>query len=164
MEETKIQEQNTIKTDETTKAETTEQDSVKTETKAVPASTVFRNEVETFLAENGAKEVREALKSILVKEKVEERTKTLRSGLDKLLELRGKLKSIRPDQESFDANGKPVATTYSSAKVKELKKAQELVEKMETALTEALNEFKYEKLEKVLAETKNSGQSSTEAK
>ena len=81
----------------------------------------------------------EMVKTHLVEEELKKRTDLILKGFAKKDELEREIRKVKPDQESFDVGGKKLTSTYSKAKVDELKKLADQLSKVESALEKALN-------------------------
>jgi chaperonin cofactor prefoldin len=76
----------------------------------------------------------------LAEDEIKKREDLLVQGLAKLDEADKEVKKIKPDQGSYDADGKLIGeATFSKAKADELKKAREKLEKISNALEKAFN-------------------------
>lgn len=88
--------------------------------------------------------VEDAVVDAMVTREVNKRSQAIVSVMDKLHRLENETKKInRPDQESFDGEGKLVSQTFSKEKTKAVKEHNEKVEKVRKALTKALDEGDY---------------------
>lgn len=92
--------------------------------------------------------VREKLIAALTDREVAIRVDKLDKALAKRREMENDLRKIKPDVETFDADGKVTSQSYTKAKAEELKKAREQLAKLESAFDKAiegdfgkLNEF-----------------------
>ena len=95
------------------------------------------------LANLGPK-VEDSVVDAMVTREVNKRSQALVTVLDKLARLENEGKKInRPDQESFDGAGKLVSSTFSKEKTKAIKEHNEKIEKIQKALTKALDEGDY---------------------
>lgn len=86
----------------------------------------------------GADKVIAGVRAALVSKELSEREAAVLSALGKLQEAERDSKKIKPDNELFDGEGKSIQTGFSKAKLEELKKNRELVEKLEGAIVKAL--------------------------
>jgi hypothetical protein len=78
-----------------------------------------------------------------VKKEQDRRADAVISAMDKLASYDRDLKKIKPDQVGFDLGGQKVSETYSKAKVDEMNKIKSATEKLEKALTKALENAEY---------------------
>ncbi len=79
------------------------------------------------------------------------RADLLLRGYDKVNSLTAELAKInKPDLVGFDANGQPVSQNYSQAKIAEMKKAREKLQKLTAAFEQAFGGGPFEPLEKAL--------------
>lgn len=98
---------------------------------------------------NSQPEVRKRLVAVLVDRELDNRVSLLDKALTKRAECERELHKARPDQISYDVDGRVVSENYSKAKFEERKKLLEQQNKLETALTGALGgDFK--KLKEIL--------------
>jgi predicted transcriptional regulator len=118
----------------------------KTADKAVSTNFNVRAQVAQTLADVGKEQVRAAVVAKLVQDEVQSRTELVLKNLNDLSRLRNDLKKIKPDQQSFDAQGKIVSETYSKSKLDELNKTNEQIAKLEKGLELALEKDDYSKL------------------
>jgi hypothetical protein len=95
--------------------------------------------------------VEEQVVGVLVDRELKKRSDALVNVLDKLATLAGQLKKIRPDQGSYDADGKETASWFSKAKAQEKKKLEEQVSKMENAINKALTTGDYSNVYNIAA-------------
>ncbi len=96
-------------------------------------------------------QVRERVVNALVEREVAARTDTLDKALAKRTELDREAKKLsKPDVEQFDVEGKVMSTSFSKARVDELKKAREQLEKLETAIDKALADNDFSKLKEIV--------------
>ena len=107
--------------------------------------------------------VRNAVVEELAKREVSRRISAVVSGFDQLAEAKKAFAKIKPDQQSFDGDGKMVVELFSKPKMEELKKAQSLVAKIEKALDLACGEKPDYSLIFNLKGTGDSGATSTTA-
>jgi hypothetical protein len=83
--------------------------------------------------------VESSVVDVLAEQVKDKRVKTILAGLDLLDAARNDLKKIKPDQQSFGADNKPVSETYSKTAMESKKKLEEKIVKIETALNLALD-------------------------
>lgn len=74
--------------------------------------------------------------------------------LDKTLQMRADLviylrKASKPDIEQYDVSGNVVNSTFSKAKLDELRKAKEQLERVESAINKAVNSNDWSKITEV---------------
>jgi len=93
--------------------------------------------LESVSAEIKASDVPARVKVILVEREVSARADAVLAVLGKLDEVRKAARKIKPDQVSYDAQGKIVSESYSKAKADELKKNGEEAAKVEAAIAKA---------------------------
>ena len=86
----------------------------------------------------GTNTVVDRVRAALVDKELEDRKAAVLTVLSKLQEARKDAKKIKPDQETYNADGAIVTSTFSKAKVEELKKSKELQDKLESAIVKAL--------------------------
>ena len=77
-----------------------------------------------------------AVSAIITVDK-EKKVKLVIAGIDAFTTAQRTLKSIKPDQQSFDEGGKTVSETYSKAKVEERKKTLSMIDKIQKAFAAA---------------------------
>lgn len=108
----------------------------------------LREEVASQLA-TSSEAVQNRVIANLVEEEVGRRTSLVTLALQAYEEAEKKLKSIRPDQQSFDASGNLVAETYSKGKLEERAKTEQLLKNLSAALDKALDNNDWQSLEKL---------------
>lgn len=81
------------------------------------------------------KEIIEAL----VNRELSKRSTAIVTALDELSKMEKDLKKVKPDQQGFDGEGKVVSETYSKAKLEEMNKLKQKIEKFTKAIDKALN-------------------------
>ena len=67
-------------------------------------------------------------------------------GLNKLDELNKELKKLKPDNISYDSEGKVLSETWTKAAVDNAKKIKDTITKVENAIEKALTENNYDLL------------------
>jgi len=77
------------------------------------------------------------------------------SAIDAAQSLTNLIKKIKPDQESFDGDGKIASATFSKAKTEEKKKLRERLEKIEEALADVFKKSDFDRLKKLNLEEVN---------
>ncbi len=85
-------------------------------------------------------EVANKVVDFFVKKEVDRRVTALTTAVTELEKLEKEALKVKPDQQSFDADGKVVAETFSKAKFEEKKKAGEKIAKLRKAIEKALND------------------------
>lgn len=70
----------------------------------------------------------------------------LDKGLTKLKDARKDLDKVKPDLETYSATGEKVSAGFTKAKFEELKKAQDLVDRIQKAVDQALGGEGFDKL------------------
>lgn len=85
----------------------------------------------------------------LVEEEVSRRTILVTKALQAYEEAEKKLRTIKPDQQSYDASGTLVAETFSKAKLEEKTKTEKLISDLSNALDKALDNNDWQQLEKL---------------
>lgn len=108
--------------------------------------------------------VRERVIAELVEQEQSRRVKAVLKVLGMLDEAKKAGYRIKPDMSGFDNAGMPTVSAYTKPKLEELKKNQELVTKLETALNEALDETKpnFDKIFKLVGGDKDEKPSTDE--
>lgn len=101
-----------------------------------------------------APKVKGRVLDILVAEEQERRVKAVLKTIKDLDEARRSVQKVKPDSSVFAVDGSVLQVGYTKAKLEELKKANELVAKLEAALEEALSDEK-PNFEKVLKHAGN---------
>lgn len=94
--------------------------------------------------------VKKRLVDTLVEREVVNRVDMLDKALVRLKDAKKEFDKIKPDVDSFDADGKLVSSLYSKAKADERKKAGELKEKLEKAIDQALSGESFDKLRELV--------------
>jgi len=138
---------------ENTNETVTGEDSLKNTNKAGPAkddgmlmqesaSKTLMKEVSEKV-EMSSKSVKDKVVEMLAEKEVQARTDATMSVLSKLNETNKALNKVKPDNVSYDQDGKEVSATYSKAKFDERKKLLETRDSLDKALTLALvkNDF-----------------------
>lgn len=107
--------------------------------------------------------VSEAVVSELVQREITKRTQMVVKGFDALDKANKDLAKIKPDQQSFGADGVKVNEFYSKAKIDELNKAKSVRDKLEKALNKALGDQPdYSELSNLIGGDKGGDKSPTE--
>ena len=114
----------------------------------VPAYVALRSDVKTRI-DSCSDQVRQRVVEQLAEAEIQRRTILLATVLDKRKEAERAVYKIKPDLVSYNEAGAVTSTSYSKAKVDELKKAKELLAKIDKAIEKAINEADYEELAKV---------------
>jgi hypothetical protein len=92
-------------------------------------------------------EVYNRLRDKMVDTEISERVALLDKGLQKRFTLMTDLRKVdKPDNEAFNADGSLAHGTYSKARLEEIKKAKEALQKHEGALEKALASNDFSKL------------------
>jgi len=117
-----------------------------------PQAKSLKSSVADALAMNGSKQVFDRVRDHLVEDELKRRTDLVLKGLAKKEEIERELRKVKPDQQGLDLSGKVVSETYSKAKVEEVKKLKEQLNKVEKALEGALASEKpcFDKLREVV--------------
>jgi len=84
---------------------------------------------------NSGEDVINGVVTKLTQAEVEKRQEKIIKALEMIQEADKEIKKIKPDQESFDADGKLLTATFTKAKAEEFKKAK----KKKADLDEAIN-------------------------
>lgn len=85
-----------------------------------------------------SQKVLDAVVEARVKVEIEKRQDSILKALDEISKADSEIKKIKPDQESFDADGKLISSTFTKAKSEELKKAKKRLTDLDEALSLAL--------------------------
>jgi len=113
---------------------------------SVPAAVTLLEEVKDIINKSGP-DVRVRVVSALAEKVIVERVELTKKGLDKYNEARGNFRKVnKPDNVFQDATGKKVEL-MSTAKVEEVKKAKEALERIEKALEKAFVDNDFTKLQ-----------------
>lgn len=99
-------------------------------------------EIRTKIAEqlsNISPKVENDVVEALVAREVSKRSAAIVQALDDLSELEKTMKKTKPDQQSFDVEGKVISETYSKNRFEELNKIKAKIEKYTKAIDKALN-------------------------
>lgn len=87
------------------------------------------------------------LRDAMVEKEISERVSLLDKALQKRFTLMTDLRKVdKPDNEAFNADGSLASGTYSKARLEEIKKAKEALQKHEGALEKALATNDFSKL------------------
>lgn len=105
--------------------------------KQLQSCETISQEVEVLVA-TGNLTIKDKVVAKLVAAKLEQRTALVLAAISKKSEVRKAIYKCKPDQESFDDNGKMVSQTFTKAKAEELKKLREQADRIDAALTAAL--------------------------
>lgn len=101
---------------------------------------------------NSGPAVRERVIDTLVEREVASRAEALDKALAKRNEYTRELRKLeKPDVEQFDADGKVTSSSFSKARVDELKKAREGLTKLEGAIDKALTNNDFAKLREIVS-------------
>jgi hypothetical protein len=96
-------------------------------------------------------QVRERVIDSLVEREVAARTDILDKALAKRTELDREIRKLqKPDVEQFDHEGKVMSASFSKARVDELKKAREGLEKLEKAIDKAITDNDFSKVKEIV--------------
>lgn len=91
--------------------------------------------------------VRQRLVDAMVEKEVSQRVDLLDKAFQKRFELLTTLRKVdRADQETYNADGTVATQSYTKARLEEIKKAKEALEKHENALEKALTSNDFSKL------------------
>lgn len=91
--------------------------------------------------------VKAAIVDSFVKDETERRVKATTTVLEKLEAAELEIRKIKPQYAGFSADGQPVGEPfYSKEQAENLKKANEMVGKLNTALENALNKGDFQKV------------------
>lgn len=91
--------------------------------------------------------VRQRLVAAMVEKEVSQRVDLLDKAFQKRFELLTALRKVdRADQETYNADGTVATQSYTKARLEEIKKAKEALEKHENALEKALTSNDFSKL------------------
>lgn len=121
---------------------------ISTETPAgtSPAAATLLDDVKEIIASSGA-DVRARVVSALAEKAIGERVELTKKGLDKYNEARSNFRKVnKPDHTVFDGAGKKMEF-MTGAKVEEIKKAKEALDRIEKALELALGKNDFTKLQ-----------------
>jgi len=88
---------------------------------------------------SSASDVQSRLVDSLTNKEIQDRVALLTRSLEKLKELKKAFDKIKPDLESYDENEKLIGKSFSKAKNEEKKKTREKMDKLDSAVTKALN-------------------------
>jgi hypothetical protein len=88
----------------------------------------------------------------LTRAEVIRRTGILSSSLKQLGVVQKEVKSVQPDALTFDETGAQTSAGFTRQQLQKLQKAKQKFEKLDKAITEAINNGKYDDLEKVMKE------------
>lgn len=100
---------------------------------------------------NAAPDVYNRLRDNMVEKEVASRVQLLDTAFQKRRELLNELSKVnRPDQETFNADGSVATQSYTKARLEEIKKAKEVLGKMEEAIEKALAENDWSKLKNLV--------------
>jgi hypothetical protein len=91
--------------------------------------------------------VRARLVDAMVEKELASRVECLDKAFQRRFELLTNLRKIeRPDTETYNADGTVASASYTKARIEEIKKAKEALEKHENALEKALSTNDFSKL------------------
>lgn len=99
---------------------------------------------------NSSDAVKTRLVSTLVEREVLNRVDVLDKALVKLKDVKKDLEKVKPDQETFDVDGKLISSGYSKVKADERKKAIDLKDRLEKAIELALSGDGFDKLRELM--------------
>lgn len=86
-----------------------------------------------------APDVEQRLVDMLVEKEVSRRVEVVGQGVGKANDLEKELRKIdKPDSETFNADGSTATATYTKARLEELKKTREKLDKLNKAIDKAL--------------------------
>ena len=105
-----------------------------------------------------AEPVREKVVKAMADEEIEARAVALRKVLVRRSELQRDLKKVdKPDIETFNADRSPARQEYSKAKLDEIHKAKEALDKVEKALDLALTKNDFSKVKEIAGKAGGGG-------
>ena len=127
-------------------------------------SEIIRNEVVSKVAE-----LNPSIKERIVKSKadaiLDERYGQVAKALDKLEELEKSFKRFEnPDHKVFNSDGTPLHMGFSEQRLKEKKKAEEIIKNLKTAITKALGEADYSLMKDAMEKAQAANKSAKEEK
>lgn len=94
--------------------------------------------------------VRKKVVDLLADREIDARAAALEKVLNRRSELQKDLKKVdKPDIETFNADGSPARQEYSKAKIDEVKKAKEALDKVEKAIDLALAKNDFGKVKEI---------------
>lgn len=100
---------------------------------------------------NSGPQVKDVIVEELTAQEIEKRAELVRKALPLIEQAQGELNKVnRPDVVVYDAEGKEKDKSFSKNQIDTRKKAQEKVEKLNSALTEALTNSNFEPLKKAV--------------
>jgi hypothetical protein len=99
--------------------------------------TDIRKDIAARIAEINP-QVSESVVSAIVSREVEKRSNAIVQGLDKLRDLERDLKKIKPDQVTYDVDGKVKDESWSQGQLKSLTEARQKIKKLTDAIDKAL--------------------------
>lgn len=99
------------------------------------------NTVQIKVAESIANlgpKVEDKVVDAIVDRELKKRSEAMVITVDKLEKLEADLKKVKPDQNSFDEDGKPMSSSWSKKALEEKNKLTQKIEKFNKAITKAL--------------------------
>ena len=91
------------------------------------------------------------LRDEMVEREVASRVATLDKAFARRRELSNEFNKMnRADNETFNADGTPAVATYTKARLADIKKAREVLAKLENAMEAALTENNFQKLKELI--------------
>lgn len=95
-------------------------------------------------------EVRNRIVQALSEKVIAERTEKLAKAFGRREQMSRDLNKIRPDIVGYNANGAKVSEAFSKAKLDELKKAKEELNRLDKAIGKAVDDADFEPLQKFI--------------
>ena len=109
-----------------------------------------------------APSVEETVINTLVERELTKRSEAVVQCMDMLGKLEGDLKKIKPDQVSFDTDGKIISESFSKNKFEEKKKLIERIGKYTNAITKAIEKADFNDVYNLKNQGASGGSSSKE--
>jgi len=114
-----------------------------------PVAEEIRNDVKQQVdAEQTHGTIRTRVVTHLVDAEIERRTNLLVKAMANRKAAAKEVDKIKPDQVQHEESGKVAMTSYSKAKIDELKKCKKKLSKIDKAINRAINEADYDGLQK----------------
>lgn len=128
---------------------------------AKEAGTSVHQKIATQIAEL-APSVEETVVNTLVERELTKRSEAVVQCMDTLAKLEGDLRKIKPDQVSFDSDGKIISESFSKNRFEEKKKLIERIGKYTNAVTKAIEKADFSDVYNLKNQGTGGGSSSKE--
>jgi len=131
-------------------------------TKSKEYSTSVHEKIASQIVEL-APRVEDDVVEVLVERELTKRTEAIVQCMDTLAKMEGDLRKIKPDQASYDGDGKVISESFSKNRFEEKKKLIERIGKFTAAITKAIEKADFSDVYNLKNQGKGGDSSSSEA-